>query len=107
VPVKVTKPSPGLHIDRHRDRGVQHQRFQHVAAQVLVGPTVCVRELHPQFIGDPGNATDAGGGPATRPLQPEAGRDPPQRDRAAGGRYLDRLAVHLRVPGQLGGDVTP
>ena len=67
---------PGLCIDGHRDRDVQHQRFQHVAAQVLVGPPACVRELHSQFIGDLGNAVDACRGAAGRPLQLEAGHGP-------------------------------
>src|SRR5262249_23473579 len=62
---------------------------------------------HPQFIGDPGNAADSCRGPASCPLQPEAGHGSPERDRAVGGRYIDCLAVHLRVPEELGGDVAP
>jgi hypothetical protein len=98
---------PGPRIDGHRDRDVQHERFQHVAVQVLVVSPVFVRDLYPQFIGDPGNSADACRGPAPRPLQPEAGHGPPQRDRAADGRYLDRFAAHLGIPGELGGDIAP
>ena len=98
---------PGLRIDGHRHRALQHQRLQHVAAQVLVVALVPVRDLHPQFIGDPGDPANAGRGVAPCPLVAEAGHGPAQRDHAAGGRYLDRRAIHLRIPAQFGGDVAP
>jgi len=67
---------PGLCIDGHRDRDVQHQRFQHVAAQVLVGPPVCVWELHLQFSATWVTPRTRVAGAAGRPLQLEAGHGP-------------------------------
>ncbi|HEX9379228.1 MAG TPA: hypothetical protein VF872_06525 [Gaiellaceae bacterium] len=94
-----------LRIDGVRDEAVQHERLEHVAANLGVCALLVVHQLHLQLVVDRGDAEYTLCGLLGLALLAQAPDRAPQGDLPVVGGDCDRGVVHLGIPEELVADV--